>query len=123
MKANLKLILMSLAIVLLATATGFSQEKKIDLKSPDVQGQVFNQILNDHQTMENFIAALKTNDHALKMVTAGITPSSETNANTCCNMMAMMAGHNHGTNEAVSPAEKVKSEQTIEQHRPKYRHK
>ena len=122
MKANLKLILMSLAIVLLATAAGFSQEKEIDLKSPDVQGQVFNQIINDHQVMENFIKVLKTNDHAMKMVTDGLTASSKTNTSSCKNMMAMMKGYD-GVQGAVNTSEKNSNEKANEQHRHKYKHK
>ncbi len=51
MKTKNILILESMVILLMISVAGFSQESMVDLKSSEIQEQVFDQILNDHQLL------------------------------------------------------------------------
>ena len=93
MKTNVKQILMSLAILLVVTVNGYAQEKTIDLNSPEVRTQVFDQILNDHQLMMDFMAKMNTNDHAMNMMMGNMMKCCDTDSSACKNMSAMMAEH------------------------------
>ncbi len=122
MKTGIQLILMSLVILLMTTGTGFSQEKKIDLKSPEVQYQVFNQILNDHQLMQDFMGKMKANDHAMKMMMSDMMMKCDMDASMCKNMTAMIAEHDKILKQLGKTLDEKDSEYVV-QKRPRYRHK
>lgn len=122
MKTGIQLILMNVVILLVTTGTGFSQEKKIDLKSPEVQSQVFNQILNDHQLMQDFMEKMKTNDHAMKMMMSDMMMKCDMDASMCKNMTAMMAEHDKILEQLGKVLDEKDSEYVV-QKRPRYRHK
>ena len=66
MNLHYKTLLAGLLIILLTSAVGFSQEKGIDIKNPDIQIQVFDQILNDNDLIDDFITRLQSNQDAMK---------------------------------------------------------
>lgn len=66
MNLHYKTLLAGLLIILLTSAVGFSQEKGIDIKKPDIQIQVFDQILNDNDLIDDFITRLQSNQDAMK---------------------------------------------------------
>jgi hypothetical protein len=66
MNSHYKTLLAGLLIILLTSAVGFSQEKGIDIKKPDIQIQVFDQILNDNDLIDDFITRLQSNQDAMK---------------------------------------------------------
>jgi len=51
---------------------GLAQEKNIAelLSNSETRSEIFNSILNDHQLMMDFMAAVKDNDHAMMMMQA-----------------------------------------------------
>ena len=66
MNLHYKTLLAGLLIILLTSAVGFSQEKGIDIKKSDIQIQVFDQILNDNDLIDDFITRLQSNQDAMK---------------------------------------------------------
>lgn len=93
MKTQIVSFLAAIVILIMTTAAAFSQENKVDLKSPEVQKQVIDLILNDHALMQNFMEQLKTNDKAMKMVMSDMMMKCDMDASTCKNMSAIMAEH------------------------------
>ena len=123
MKTNIKSIIAVVVIMLITTSLGFSQEKKIDLSSPEVQKEVFNQILNDHQLMMNFMEQMKTNDHAMKMAMSDMMKCCDMDASTCKDMSAIMAEHDKILEQVGKILDEKEDAKYTVQKKPRYHHK
>lgn len=123
MKARINSFLTALVFLVMTTVSVFSQENKIDLKSPEVQKQVFNQILNDHQLMMNFMEQMKTNENAQKMMMSDIMMKCDMDSSMCKNMSAIMAEHDKILEQVGKVLDEKKDSKYTVKKRPKYQHK
>lgn len=66
----MKTIILVISVVTLFSFNGISQTTKADqlLKDKDVRTETFNAILNNHELMMDFMAAMKGNEHAMMMM-------------------------------------------------------
>lgn len=93
MKTRFNSFLTVLVILMMTSVAGFSQEKKVDLRSPEVQKEVFNQILTDHQLMMNFMEQMNKSENAMKMMMGNMMNCCNADSSTCKDMSAIVAEH------------------------------
>lgn len=141
MKTRISYLAAIMVLSIMATASGFAQQGSIDLKTPEVRDKVFDQILNDHELMMNFMNRLRTNEHAMMMMKSGMTNQDTDNpeemsgmmsdmmmkcdmdSSMCRNMTSMMAEHD----KILEQLSKVLSEKEDAQYelrkKPQHRHR
>ena len=107
----------------MTTVAALSQENKVDLKSPEVQKQVFDQIMNDPQLLQIFMDQLKTNEQAQKMMMSGMAMTCDMDSSTCKNMSEIMAEHEKILEQMEKILDEKKDSKYVVQKRPRYVHK
>jgi hypothetical protein len=115
--------LTSFVILILTTVSGFSQESKVDLKSPEVQSQVFNQIINDRQLMHAFMDTMKTNNETMNVTVSDMGKKCHISPSDCNHLFALVAKHNDTLNRLKKFLDEREASANTAQSRPKYRHR
>lgn len=115
--------LVSFVILILTTVSGFSQESKVDLKSPEVQSQVFNQILNNRQLMQAFMDTMKTNNETMDVMVSDMGKKCDMSPSDCNHLFAMVAKHNDTLNRLKKFLDEKEASANTPQSRPKYKHR
>lgn len=113
--------LASFVILILTTVSGFSQESKFDLKSPEVQSQVFNQLLNDRHLLQAFLETMKTNDQTMNMMVSDMEKKCDMSPSDCHYLFAMMAKHNDTLNMLKKFLDEREASASSVQSRRKYK--
>jgi hypothetical protein len=123
MNSHYKTLLAGLLIILLTSAVGFSQEKGIDIKKPDIQIQVFDQILNDNDLIDDFITRLQSNQDAMKYLMSKMMLKCCTDSAMCDTLTEKVSEHDEILERLGKVLlEKEDSNYTVKP-RPRYKHK
>lgn len=130
MKTHVKQIIIGVVIIFMTSKAGFSQENKIDLKAPEIQQQVFSQILNDKDIMLNFFAKVQMHEDAMDVMMSSMMVKCCTDSTTCKNLSKKISEHDQILEQLgkvllekeASNLEKEASNYTIKP-LPRYKHK
>jgi len=66
----MKTIILVISVITVLSFNGYSQTTKVSelLKNKETRNETFNAILNNHELMMDFMAAMKGNEHAMMMM-------------------------------------------------------
>jgi len=116
-------IIISVIIFAMTSIAGISQENKIDIKAPEIQQQVFSQILNDKDLLQKFVAQLQTNEEAMDVMLSSMMMKCCTDSSTCKNLSKKISDLDQILEQLGKVLlEKDDSKYTIKP-RPRYKHK
>jgi len=123
MKTHIKQFIVGVVIFVMSSIVGISQENKIDLKAPEIQQQVFSQILNDKDIMLNFLAQLQTNEDAMDVMMSSMLMKCCPDSSACKILSKKLSDQDQILEQLGKVLlEKDDAKYTIKP-RPRYKHK
>jgi hypothetical protein len=123
MKTRINSFIIGLVIFTMTSIAGISKENKIDLKTPEIQQQVFSQILNDKDLMQNFVVQLQKNEDAMDVMMSSIMMKCCTDSTMYKNLSKKISDHDQILEQLGKVLLEKDDSNYTKMPRPRYKHK